>query len=224
MGLGAVAAVLAIVAVIALAPWKKTGAAPSKTEAPVVQPVTQPATQPPVAEPPASVATQPEPQQQQQAASVAVPASANANPRVPSRTPGVTRSTPAMPQSAGQIQQQGAQQPAVQQPAVQQQPAAQQPAAPVGPSRAELQEVRESVALTGVRANGIRTSLQSFQRTQAARGMNLRADMQAASNLMNTYLDGAEAALNAGDVVQARNFLDKAEPQIQKLEKFFNIK
>jgi len=116
-----------------------------------------------------------------------------------------------------------AQQPATQ-PAMERQPAPQQPAAPVGPSRAELQEVRESVALIGVRASTIRNSLQSFQRTQAARGMNLRSDMQSAANLMNTYLEGAEAALNAGDVAQAKIFLDKAEPQVQKLEDFFNIK
>jgi serine/threonine-protein kinase len=108
------------------------------------------------------------------------------------------------------------------QPAIQQQPAPQQPAAPVGPSRAELQEVRESMALIGVRASGIRTSLQSLQGSQGRKGMNLRGDMQAAANLMNTYLDGAEAALNAGDVAQARSFLDKAEPQVQKLEKFLN--
>jgi serine/threonine-protein kinase len=113
------------------------------------------------------------------------------------------------------------QQPAPQQ-AIQQQPAPQQPAAPKGPSRAELQEVRESLAQVGVRAAGIRTSLQSLQRSQAASGMNLRGDMQSAASLMNTYLDGAEAALNAGDIAQAKSFLEKAEPQVQKLEKFLN--
>jgi serine/threonine-protein kinase len=97
-----------------------------------------------------------------------------------------------------------------------------QPAAPVGPSRAELQEVRESIALIGVRASGIRTSLQSLQNSQGKKGLNLRGDMQSAANLMDTYLDGAQAALNAGDVAQARSFLDKAEPQVQKLEKFLN--
>ena len=58
--------------------------------------------------------------------------------------------------------------------------------------------------------------------TQAASGLNLRGDMQAAANLMNSYLDGADAALNAGDVAQAKSFLEKAEPQVQKLEKFLN--
>ena len=208
MGLGAVAAVLAIVALVAIAPWKGTGAAPAK--------IASPAAQPPVSEPPAPVAaqplsqpsSQPEPQPQMPAAPVSTPV--GASPRVPSRTPGVAKS--AAPAGS---------QPAAQAPVVQQ-PAPQQPAAPKGPSRAELQEVRESLALVGVRAAGIRTSLQSVQRSQAASGMNLRGDMQSAASQMNTYLDGAEAALNAGDVAQARSFLEKAEPQVQKLEKFLN--
>ena len=85
-----------------------------------------------------------------------------------------------------------------------------------------MQEVRESLALVGVRAAGIRTSLQSLQRSQAASGMNLRGDMQSAASLMNTYLDGAEAALNAGDPAKAKDYLERAEPQVQKLEKFLN--
>jgi serine/threonine-protein kinase len=214
MGLGAVVAVLAIVAVIALAPWKKTGAAPAKADAPVAQP----APQQPVSEPAAPVAAQPEPQPSA-AAPVSTPV--NASPRVPSQKTGVAKSAPAASNPAGQAQQPADQQPAPQQ-AVQEQPVQHQPTAPAGPSRAELQEVRESIAQIGVRASGIRTSLQSLQRSQAASGLNLRGDMQAAANLMTTYLDGAEAALNAGDVAQARSFLDKAEPQVQKLEKFLN--
>jgi len=212
MGLGAVVAVLAIVAVIAIAPWKKTSATPASMAAPVA-----PAA---ASEPPASVAAQPPAQPEPQAPPAAAPAPqvsapvsapVNVIPRLPSRTPGVAKSVPAVSQPA-------AQQPVAEQPPPPvQQPAPQQPAAP---SRAELQEVRESLALVSVRAAGIRTSLQSLQRSQG--GLNLRGDMQAAANLMSTYLDGAEAALNAGDVAQARTFLEKAEPQVQKLEKFFN--
>jgi hypothetical protein len=76
--------------------------------------------------------------------------------------------------------------------------------------------------MLGVRASGVRTSLQSLQRSQAAGGMNLRGDMQEAANLMTSYLNGADAALNAGDVEQSRSFADKAERQLEKLEKFLN--
>ena len=54
--------------------------------------------------------------------------------------------------------------------------------------------------------------------------MNVSAPIQSAASLMNTYLDGAEAALNARDVAKAKDYLDRAEPQVQKLEKTFNIK
>ena len=220
MGLGAVVAVLAIVAVIALAPWKKTGATPAKADAPM----TQPAVQPPVAEPAAPVAAQPEPQPQLPSAPVSTPVSTpgNAGPRVASRPPGVAK--PAASAVSQPAVQTPAQQSPAQQPVVQQQPVRQQPAPPVGPSRAELQEVRESISLAGTRAAVVHTSLQSLQSSQAASGMNLRADIRSAASLMDTYLNGAEAALNAGDVVKARDFMDKAEPQVQKLEKFFNIK
>ena len=46
--------------------------------------------------------------------------------------------------------------------------------------------------------------------------------MQAAASMMNTYLEGADAALNANDPAEAKRFLEKAEPSIQKLEKFLN--
>jgi serine/threonine-protein kinase len=215
MVLGAVAAVLAIVAVVAIAPWKGSRAAPARVAVPAAQPV--------ASAPPAPIAAQPaaqlESQPQQPAVVTPAPQFAKESPRVPARTVGAAKTAPAAP-AARPVSL--TPQPAVSQPAAAQQPEMQQPAAPTGPSRAELQQVRESIALVGVRAAGIRTSLQSLQRSQAASGLNLRGDMQAAANLMNSYLDGADAALNAGDVAQAKSFLEKAEPQVQKLEKFLN--
>ena len=46
--------------------------------------------------------------------------------------------------------------------------------------------------------------------------------MQEAANLMNTYLDGADAALNAGDVAQAKSFPTRPSRRCEKLEKFLN--
>ena len=222
MGLGAVAALLAIVAVIAIAPWKGTRAAPAKVVAPAVQPA--------VSEPPAPVAAQPASQPEPSATvpqpAVPVPVSkpVSQGSRVASRPAGTAKTVPAASPSSGAapIAAGSAQPPAPapQQPV--QQPAPQQPAAPTGPSRAELQQAREHIAMLGVRASGVRTSLQSLQRSQAASGMNLRGDMQEASNLMTSYLNGADAALNAGDVEQSRSFADKAERQLEKLEKFLN--
>jgi serine/threonine-protein kinase len=222
MALGAVVAVLAIVGVVALAPWKGSGAAsprvaaPAVTQAPVAAqpPAAQPtaAPEPVAAQPPA----QPEPLPPQPAAAVRQP-----KVQVPPAPVAKAVSAPTQAAAPSPAPTQPIQQP-VQQAAPAPQPVAPPHAAPAGPSRAELQEVRESIALVGVRAAGIRSSLQSLQRSQAASGLNLRGDMQAAANLMNSYLDGADAALNAGDVAQAKSFLEKAEPQVQKLEKFLN--
>jgi hypothetical protein len=215
MGLGAVVALLAIMAVIAIAPWKGTRAAPAKVAAPVVQPA--------VSEPPAPVAAQPPSQPEptatapapQAVAPVPVSKPVSESPRVASRPAGTAKAIPAVSRSAG------AASIAADGPPVQQ-PAPQQPAVPTGPSRAELQQAREHIAMLGVRASGVRTSLQSLQRSQAASGMNLRGDMQEAANLMTSYLNGADAALNAGEVEQSRSFADKAERQLEKLEKFLN--
>jgi hypothetical protein len=86
--------------------------------------------------------------------------------------------------------------------------------------RAELQEVREQLVMLGTRASAIRSSLQNLQRSQAAAGVGLRGDMTESASLMNTYLDGAKSALEAGDAASARAFMDKGERQIERLEKF----
>jgi hypothetical protein len=70
------------------------------------------------------------------------------------------------------------------------------------------------------RAGALGGTLQNMQRSQAASGLNLRGDMQQAATLMNSYLDGSAAALDAGDLAYARSLMDKAERQIEKLEKF----
>ena len=90
------------------------------------------------------------------------------------------------------------------------------------PSPEALQHTREQLAMLSVRGAGIRTSLQGIQRSQATSGLNLRGDMQEAATLMTTYLEGATAALHAGDLNNAASFAEKAERQIEKLEEFLN--
>ena len=76
--------------------------------------------------------------------------------------------------------------------------------------------------MLGARATGIRATLQTMQRSQAASGLNLRGDIVQAATLMGSYLDGANDALNAADLTQAKSFTDKATIQVEKLEKFLN--
>jgi len=225
MGVGAVAAVLALVAAVQFGPWKGTKAAPQQQALPQKQETAVPA--PTVSTPEPAPAAQPTPPPEVSAPSI---------PTTPVKEAQAKRPVPPPKQTTAQQQTQaGTSVPpppaAALQPAPQvqaQQPPAQQPPAPQTPARApavsheELQQAREQLAMLGVRAAGIRTSLQTLQRSQAASGLNLRGDMQEASSLMTTYLEGANAALNDGNAAQAKNFMDKAERQVEKLEKFLN--
>jgi hypothetical protein len=54
-----------------------------------------------------------------------------------------------------------------------------------------------------------------------ASGYGLRGDIAAADQLMQTYMSRAQAADQAGDLQSEKKYLDLAEREIDKLEKFF---
>lgn len=219
MALGAVAAVAAVVAVIQFAPWKGSTASPAadvpvvqSTPPPEAQQALPPAMEQPVVAPPAVAVQQTTPslptRPQKQTATAA-----------PARSAQVSQQVPAI-----QAQQQAAA-PVTQAPPIQQAapPAApQQRTAEPAVNRAALQDAREDLMKLNARAGGVRASLQSLQRSQAAGGLNLRGDMQEASTMMESYLKGATEALNAGDLPAAKSFMDRGERQLERLEKFLN--
>jgi hypothetical protein len=207
MGVGAVVMAAAVIAMIQFVPWRGTKAAQS-TPAPkavVIAPAPQPAPAPVETATPAPPAVQPTPEPTPKPTAIsAKPVRAQATP-----VPHVN----AAPQP--QPVQVAAPPPA---------PVAPTPVAPTptGPSRAELQEAREQLVMLNARVTGIHTSLDSLRRSQAASGLNLRGDMQTAASLMDSYMQGANSALNAGDLPAAKSFLEKAELQAERLEKFLN--
>ena len=220
MSVGGLAAAAAIVCAIEFAPWKPTKAAAPQPQASAVQ-VQQPA--PSVAAPAAQSTPPPE------AAPAAIPApQAQAEPvRQTAIAKPAARSVPqsvsppavasAPPQSA-QIQ---AQPPA---PVVQSQATAPAPpAAPAGPSRAEVLQAREHFAKLQVRASSIHDSLASLKRSMQAQGLGLNAKFTQPQGLMDTYLQSANEALNQADLAAAREYSDKAERQIEILEKLLNL-
>jgi phage shock protein A len=48
----------------------------------------------------------------------------------------------------------------------------------------------------------------------------LRGDISAAEDRMATYMDKAQAALQNGNVKDARRYMEKAETDVETLEKF----
>lgn len=82
--------------------------------------------------------------------------------------------------------------------------------------------MREDMAKLAVRANGIRDSLQSLERSQQSMGMNLSSKFTGPRDLMNSYMQGARDALAANDLPAAKDLSEKAERQIEILEKLLN--
>jgi hypothetical protein len=94
--------------------------------------------------------------------------------------------------------------------------AAQEPAAPVVDTAA-LEKLRDEYDMLQARATTIRNH--SLFRAQAASGMGVRSDAANARSQMDTYLRNAADALNGGKPGAAKGYMDKAERQIEILEK-----
>jgi hypothetical protein len=86
-----------------------------------------------------------------------------------------------------------------------------------------LQELRERLVQLASRAGAVRTSLGNLKRSQEASGMSLRGDMASAESRMNYMMEGANSALRAHDAAAARKFLDSADTEVEKLEKFLGL-
>lgn len=81
---------------------------------------------------------------------------------------------------------------------------------------------REALAMLGARATSIHSTLDNLRRAQAASGLGLRGDWLQSATLMDSFLSGSNNALAAGDAVAAKDLMEKAERQIDKLEKALN--
>ena len=85
---------------------------------------------------------------------------------------------------------------------------------------AELAEAeRQSDQLSG-RAAAVSQSLDNLRRAQSAQGFGLRGDIAAAEELMKTNLSRAQSALQEKDGAKAKTYLDSAESQVEKIERF----
>ncbi len=251
MGIGAAAAVLAVIAVIEFGPGKHTKAesvpsnppASTQTAAQTTPAQTAPAQTTPAqtptteTQPAGSAASQvpsatgaqtpatlpPETKQARAEPKVGAPPSQQAPPARPQQTPNTSQAGTSQPPAQPAAQPQA--QPPTPQPAVQAPSVA--PSTPQQPAdnpavRAELRQVREQFTMLTVRANGIRGALQRLESQQSAAGLGLNASLSGPRDLMNSYMDETTNALNAGDQATAKNMMKKAQLQVERLEKLLN--
>jgi serine/threonine protein kinase len=223
---GALVTVLALVAAIQFGPWRKTSAQAEPQVIPNSAPANTPATTTPDTTTPAAPQSPSTPPPEQQAAAPPT----QAEPSLPVTKPVTSPNAGGQKRPAHQTARQASGQTSVPTAAQQSAPPApgnsSEQAAPVKPAAADpavLQEIREQVVQLASRAGAVRSSLGNLKQSQAASGMSLRGDMASAESRMNYMLDGANSALNAHDATAAKKFVDSAEREIEKLEKFLGL-
>jgi eukaryotic-like serine/threonine-protein kinase len=89
-------------------------------------------------------------------------------------------------------------------------------------TQAELQVVRNRKAQLDARAAVVRISVQRMKSQQEAAGDGLSQDVAGSYVRMNAYLSAEKMDIEDGDVASARDHMDKAEAEVNVLEKLFS--
>jgi flagellar biosynthesis/type III secretory pathway chaperone len=98
--------------------------------------------------------------------------------------------------------------------------AEQQARAEAARKAALLKEAENQTDQLQARSAAITQGLDNLRRAQQAQGYGLRGDIVQAEQMMQINLSRAQSALQAGNVDQAKEYLDKAETQAMTLERF----
>ena len=85
----------------------------------------------------------------------------------------------------------------------------------------ELEELEDRMTPLAGRANAVKDSVEHLRQQQERAGYSLRQDISASLSSMERYMDNADAALRARSPEAAKKYMDMAEREVEKLEKFF---
>ena len=85
----------------------------------------------------------------------------------------------------------------------------------------ELEELEDRMTPLAGRANAVKDSVEHLRQQQERAGYSLRHDISASFSSMDEYMGKAEAALNSRNPEAAKKYMDLAEREVEKLEKFF---
>jgi len=91
---------------------------------------------------------------------------------------------------------------------------------PPGPSKQEIGQARERMIQLDAEADSIRSGVHQIRSSQQAQGLDLRGDVLASLNRMNSYLNEADRSLSQNDVQGAQDEMDRAEKEISNLKTF----
>ncbi|HEV2382748.1 MAG TPA: protein kinase [Terriglobia bacterium] len=95
------------------------------------------------------------------------------------------------------------------------------PAASTAPAdSAALDDLEHQMDQLSSRAGAVKSSIDKLRNEQNAQGYNLRGDIAAAADRVETYMSKAQQALQSQDARNTKRYMDLAEPEVDKLEKF----
>ena len=206
LGLGAVAAIVAMILAATLLPRMLSTHAGQKPAIPAAADNT-PATQP---SPDATTAQPAQPSSDQ-------PASNPLTTTAPGTTAGSAPAAAAQPSQPVASPHTGHSRSAPQ-PTTAQATTAPQP--PPGPSPQEIAQARERMIQLDSQAAAARDGIQQIRSQQQAQGLDLRGDILTSMNRMNAYLNEANSALSQNDLQTANDNMDRAEKELATLNTF----
>jgi hypothetical protein len=80
--------------------------------------------------------------------------------------------------------------------------------------------VQDRLTDVNARASTARRQVQQIRSQQEQMGLGLRGDVESAESRLDTYLRAANSDLQRGNVTAATQDLNKAEPELNTLERF----
>ncbi len=98
--------------------------------------------------------------------------------------------------------------------------AAQAPAEDAAAAK-ELEDLEDRMTPLEGRAGAVKDSVDHLRQQQESAGYSLRQDISASASNMQQYMSKAQEALNAKNPQAAKKYMDLAEREVEKLEKFF---
>ena len=83
-----------------------------------------------------------------------------------------------------------------------------------------MEGVNVSLIQLQARAEAVKSSLDRLRQQQAANGLGLRQDISASASRMDNYLQAAGRAIQNNSARDARNNMDRADSELNRLETF----
>ena len=91
---------------------------------------------------------------------------------------------------------------------------------PPSASAAELDQLQERYVQLDARSQAALKSVDRLRRQQEASGLGMRGDMEAADARLRSYMSASNQDVNGGRIAKGNQDLDKAEAELNTLEKF----